>query len=485
MRNARTSRGAGPEGPVQALCAALVAAISLKPVNDPDLWWHLKTGDLIVTSGIPKGDTFSWTVPGRRWIAHEWLSQVLLWAVESVLGTAGLVVGAAGVVMVAFWIASRAVPGHATAGAALAVFGALVAAPVTGARPQMVNLIGLACVMAMVERIRSRTRRPQSAWLLIPLMVLWANMHSGFVLGFVVIGVYLLGDVVEGRFGTSDSHFSSPLLTRPFVIVILAAALGTTRNPNGIALWRYPFDTLRSDSMQTLIQEWQSPDFHQPMFWPLIAMPIAVALVLAKTSSRIELAHVLLLGASFAAALQSMRHVALFGIVVTALLSPHVDDLVRVRFSALIEQISSVRPGIVKALWVVVGVTALTPMLAQLSSNERNTDATLPVAATQHILDTPDLIDGDGWAEYGWGGWLIYNDIPVFIDGRADVYGDEFMFEWANTIHLTPDWDRPLETFGVDWILVQEDNPLAVVLDGDSRWVRTWSDEQAVIFEAN
>ena len=69
------------------LLAVLFAAPFALDV-DPDFWWHLRTGELIWHDGIPHNDPFSWTASGQAWTAHEWLSEALIYGVQSVGGYA-------------------------------------------------------------------------------------------------------------------------------------------------------------------------------------------------------------------------------------------------------------------------------------------------------------------------------------------------------------------------------------------------------------
>jgi hypothetical protein len=83
---------------------------------------------------------------------------------------------------------------------------------------------------------------------------------------------------------------------------------------------------------------------------------------------------------------------------------------------------------------------------------------------------------------YNWGGYLIWRDIPVFVDGRADVYGDEFLFYYRQTFDPQPTWQEPLDEFAVDYVLMERNDPLTTLLAASQGWQQAYSDDVAMIF---
>src|ERR1041384_5589068 len=158
----------------------LIFASALRPITDPDFWWHLKTGEHIVAvKSIPRTDIFSTLRFGSEWVTHEWLSEVLMYVVFRFLGYGGLIVGFAAVITVAFWIAYRRCQSR-TPHVFVAAFALLLATtatiPTWGARPQMFSLLFASVFLAILDKYyRGEDRR--SIWWLVPLMTLWANMH--------------------------------------------------------------------------------------------------------------------------------------------------------------------------------------------------------------------------------------------------------------------------------------------------------------------
>ena len=254
----------------EALFAIALLVIAVRHTTDPDLWWHLRTGEYILANGIPRTDVFSFTVPDHRWVTHEWLTQVFMWLVFQAGGLTALMLVFALITALAFWLVYRRCSGRPYLAAFVVLLAAFAAAITWGARPQMFNLLLLGLFLSIVEGVRGGVLSERAFWWLPPLTALWANLHSGYLLGVVLLAVYVVGESVPrwqaGGPGLSRAAWRRLLLVTP--LSFLAAVL----NPNGYHLWIYPFETLGSGAMQSYIVEWRPPDLHVPIFWPFAAL---------------------------------------------------------------------------------------------------------------------------------------------------------------------------------------------------------------------
>ena len=117
----------------------------------------------------------------------------------------------------------------------------------------------------------------------------------------------------------------------------------------------------------------------------------------------------------------------------------------------------------------------------KISENETAVDTEYPSLAVAYLQES-GLADERGYNTYIWGGYLIWHDIPVFIDGRADVYGDDFMEYYMQTFNVTQSWREPLDEYAVQYVLTDKYGTLAVLLETDMGWESTYVDELAQIF---
>jgi tetratricopeptide (TPR) repeat protein len=197
----RPRRGGVFDGLVSALPLAalvVVAAFALRRLDDFDTWWHLASGRWIVQNGsIPDHDVLSFTVPQNEWINLQWLYDVLLYAVWTVGGDSGLVIASAACFVLTFALLARHL-GRYTGALTTTLLLVWVAATVNERfliRPEMASFPLLAAIQLVLAEGRTNPRRLR--WLA-PLMALWANMHSLFILGIGAIVCTMAGAVVAG-----------------------------------------------------------------------------------------------------------------------------------------------------------------------------------------------------------------------------------------------------------------------------------------------
>jgi hypothetical protein len=134
--------------------------------------------------------------------------------------------------------------------------------------------------------------------------------------------------------------------------------------------------------------------------------------------------------------------------------------------------------------WVVLGLALLTGVAwaaTKIDMNETAVALQYPVTAVDY-LEQSGLTDKRGYNSYNWGGYLIWRGLPVFVDGRADVYGDDFLFYYRQSYEGHEDWQRPLDDFQVEYVLMERFSVLSTLLLNSPHWREAYSDEVARIF---
>lgn len=470
----------------EALFAIALLVIAVRHTTDPDLWWHLRTGEYILANGIPRTDVFSFTVPDHRWVTHEWLTQVFMWLVFQAGGLTALMLVFALITALAFWLVYRRCGGRPYLAAFVVLLAAFAAAITWGARPQMFNLLLLGLFLSIVEGVRGGMLSERAFWWLPPLTALWANLHSGYLLGVVLLAVYVVGESVPrwqaGGPALSRRAWRRLLLVTP--LSFLAAVL----NPNGYHLWIYPFETLGSGAMQSYIVEWRPPDFHVPIFWPFAALLALGVLALILSPRRPGLTDLLLFGGTAGAGLLSARHIPLFALAAAPIVCRYLEaSLAGTRLRGLVKPSPAAKTAralaLLNVLLLIVALGAgLFWIAARIAENDEAIEDNFPVAAVDYLVSA-GLEGARGYNSYEWGGYLIWRGFPVYIDGRADVYGDAFMHAYRRAYDARSDWRAPLDDFAVQYVLMQEDSPLATVLEESGDWERTYKDSLAVVYE--
>jgi len=459
-----------PRDLAMALLVLLGLSLPFWRLTSPDFFWHVKTGELIVRNlAPPTSDVFSFTNEGKHWVDHEWLSQLFMYGLYGAAGYAGsaLVFAAIGLVsvLVGYQLMRRLnVPEVLALG--LTALGIVLGFEFWIVRPAPISaaLLGLVYYNCYLFR-RGRAR---SLWPVVPLMVLWANVHGGYVLGLVLVGLLVVAELIAG--GLAGPRFRHA--ARVGVIAFLVTGL----NPYTYELWLYPFTYFVGDNHSiAIVSEWQAPQ----LFHSLGSIPLGVTILafvaLGASSGKADLWRigVALLFTFFA--LQSARHQLFFAVVIPPLLG----DLVAERWPGLLELPRRPISALLSFanLAAVVLVAAITVQTVATLGFQTGDTPKLNAAALPFPVDGANFISRNYpqsrvFNEYAWGGYLIYENWPemkVFIDGRADLHGDllaEYEVVWAGR----PGWDRILDRYSIDAVIFGSNSDLARLLRSDARW---------------
>ena len=472
-----------------ALFVIALFTMAVRETLDPDMWWHLRTGEYILQHGIPAQDVFTFTVPQNAWVTHEWLSQLIMWLVYLAGGLPSLILFFAALIALTYWLLYLACPGRPYLAAFIVLLTAITSAIVWGARPQIFNLLLTAVFVLIVEWVKDGQWRVRTLWWLPLLTLVWANLHSGYLLGVVLLGTYAVGDVAQRWLATPTERTLGKTAVAHLFGATGVSFLAAAVNPSGVELWIYPFLTLGSGPMQAYIQEWHSPDFHQTYFWPFAAMLALGVLGLIFRKERPTITELLLFLGTGAAGLLSARHIPLFAIVAAPILarswlSVDLDPkglTNRTGNNADSKPLGSLLVVLNWLLLVVAVGTAVIWSITKIGGNDAAIEARFPVAAVDY-LEASGLAEARGYNSYNWGGYLIWRGVPVFVDGRADVYGDPFLLYYRRTFDVLSGWQEPLDEYDVDYVLMESGSPLTAVLAVSPDWTEVYADDLAQIF---
>jgi hypothetical protein len=457
-------------------------AMTARNAVDPDLWWHLRTGQWIVETGhIPHSDPFSFTRAGSPWVSHEWLSEVAFYEIWKHTGAAGLIIFSAIVTTAGFMLLYLRCPGKTQGAAAAALaLGALAAAPSWGVRPQMFTFALASLMLWLLERGHER---PALLFWIPPLFLLWLNLHAGFALGPALLLACSIGLVWEAASGDTAWQEVRPYLLRVLLVVPACLAL-VPLNPSGAQLYRYPLDVLRSAGMRSFIVEWLPPDFHQLRYLPVFLIWLALLAALATSRSRPKARVLVPTLLTFLAALDAVRHIPIFVLLATPVIAAFLSlPLARFSPERPPASASGFRLAFRGAVLLLMAGFAVSRW-QNLARNQVQTEAEqFPSQAVEFLRSHP--MPTRLFAYYDWGGyaiWKLYPEYRVFVDGRADLYGDDMLHQFQKTVQFRAGWDQVLDTWGVQVVLVPQSSALAQALLLNEAWQVEYRDSRTVLF---
>jgi hypothetical protein len=467
-----------------AILALGLFTMAARGITDPDVWWHLRTGQLILQNHtVFHTDPYSFTRLGQPWINHEWLSEVLLFGIYRIAGFGGLIVAFAAVIAATLFLVFIRSPGRPYIAAVITLWGAVASAPTWGVRPQMFSLLLASIFLVLLE---ASERRPTLLWCTAPLMLLWVNLHAGYPIGLAFLAVFLVGEAIEAGLTPEPWQKSSPRLKQLAMAFGLCLALVAV-NPNGLRIYWYPVETLSSAAMHRFIHEWFSPDFHDPTYLPLLLMVLALIAGLALSPRCPRLRSLLLLLATIPAALRSMRHIPILVLAIVPVLAELAQTRLQESGATRLFRRpltgSAARTLVLNFLLLFTFSVFTVLRVREVVNRQGETEARHFPATAVAFLQAKHL-PGPLMNHYNWGGyfiWKLYPQYRVFMDGRADVYGDAFMTDFGACYYLTGDWRKALQTWDIRTVVLPPDAPLITALKSSPEWRQRYADSEAVI----
>lgn len=479
--------------------AILFIAIVL---SDPDYFWHLSAGQYIWEHrSLPSTDIFSYTFAGKPWVLHEWLFEIILFSVHSALGDSGVKIFTAAfataTVLVGYSIAKRllAKPYWAFL-LALALFYQIV--PNISPRPQLFTFLMFAIYLSILVDFKyfNDMRR---LWLLPVLMVVWVNSHGGYVAGLVLLVMFAACEWLI--YLLQKEHAQKERLKKLTVIAVVTIA-ATLINPYFVDHWIYPFTVMNMDASQNLITEWRSPDFHT-LRWKFFLLLVFSALSAAIYSEKRPDFTELVLSIFFiSAAFISIRHapisvlailflssVTLRHVPFTRIFSFVKTDQLLAHYRRLVGKGNDLGKTEYLFNWILLIITLIGCLLYYPvfhKDDEDKMNKTVPVKAVQFISDAG--ISGRGFSIYHYGGYLINQFYPeqlVFIDGRADLYGDKFIQEYLQIIEARAGWKEKLENHRIDYVIIARKSALQELLQTSADFKLVYEDEVNAVLLKN
>lgn len=460
-----------------------------RPLSDGDFWWHLKAGEYIInTRSIPKTDFFSFTNYGRAWVAHEWLSEAIFYSIYEKLGFNVLIVVFAVLTALAFWIAFKRSQSHPLIGGFATLLGVWTVLPTIGVRPRVFTLLLSSVYLAILLRY-ARRGEGRYLWWLVPLMALWVNLHGGFLVGLVLIGLVMIGIPLDAWANGEKLKTTWPPL-KTLSMVLVGCMLAVLLNPHGIWIYKFPFEIFLSPIQQQTVNDWLSPNFHQSEAVPLILLIFLTIAALALSPKRPRLSDLTFFLATLYMTLKSQRHMAILALVAAPMMADYLQNWVTSIFGGRMfspANSTSSNMGRKTTFYVVLFLLPLLAFTWKLTVTVFSAPSQLaidaPVKAVGYLKQ--NQITGNTFTDPNiWGGYLIWEmpENPVYIDGRIDMYGDEFVKEYLNIVYGYIDWREPFDGYGVKVVIVRPKSAIATTMRKAADWQQIYQDEMAVVF---
>jgi len=444
-------------------------------LTDVDLWGHLKFGeDILKTRTVPRYDSYSYSHHGQRWINHEWLAELLFYAVFKTATSTGLiflkvVLGFITTLLIFFSLKNK------TENSVLKIIFLTLALSVINygflTRPQVFTYLFFTLLLFLIDKYENAKK----SYLLYPIpfiFLLWCNLHGGFIAGVGFLFLYLIFKILERN------------ASKDLVIITSLAALLTLINPNGIGLWAFLVKSLSVP--RPYIYEWKMMEFASLYIGYFLLLLLTIIGIASSKVKKIpyELA-VLFIGAVFS--FLHHRHMVLFAISAAVYAPRYLDALLKSRFKKIEEKIPN-KAAISLIFLLFLYFLFMAPYKGEGNPFKIKIQDEYPLEAIYFMRDNG--ICGNIFPFFNWGEMCI-RELPVgnrvFFDGRyKTLYSDDFINGYFEVLYGRQNYKGFLSGFPeTDIMFLHRMNPLRLKLVNDREWVLVYSSTTGWIFLKN
>ncbi|MBI5085737.1 MAG: hypothetical protein HZB13_14200, partial [Acidobacteria bacterium] len=355
------------------------------------------------------------------------------------------------------------------------------------ARPHLWTMVLVAACAWLIQRdLRQHTRW---IWALVPLTVVWTNLHGGWLALVAILGIVSAGSAIETLLGQS-----SWITVRRYAFLAAACLAASLINPFTWHLHAHMAEYLTVDWIKDLIGEFKSPTFRaENMKQYELILLVSIAASGAALLRRNFVGPLLVLFWAHSS-LVSARHIPLFVAISLPFLA---EELTRLWTSWTATAKKSSVPGILGALaaesqagigrasvWAVLPFIVVASPLLALPWPKDFPPSRFPIKMVEKHAEL--LVRSRVYAEDQWADYLIYRLSPrqkVFFDGRSDFYGEQISREYCMLMNGTHRWKELMAKYDFNAVLIRPDWPLASLLKEQPGWRVVDDDTKAILFE--
>jgi len=444
---------------------------------DPDLWWHVKTGELILsTHRWATTDPYSYTARGMPWMSCEWLGDVvfaMVYRLGGLRGLESLLVVLASAVMLALYALATLRSGNSKAGFVAAAVLLTLANASFNLRPQMMGYLFLIVTLIALERFRQGKRG--AVWALPILFMIWINSHGSWIIGLGVVALYIGCGLANFQVGSLEGQrwSASERLRLETVFMLSLAAIMIT--PYGVRLAAYPFTVASSLPISVAnILEWQVMPFN--LIGGKIFLVLVLGFFLAQMAFRFSwrMFEILLFLFGTAMACLHVRFLLLF--------VPFFVPLMATILARGVPAYNKTKDQYLINLALMAGVViAMVHYFPSRSDMDKKVADQFPVQALAYMEQ--HSVPGPLFNSYGFGGYMVEAGYKTFIDGRSELFEQTGVLD--DYMHITmmkPGAIQVLNGYGIRSCLLQRDEPLSTVLASMADWQKLYSDNVSALY---
>ena len=438
-----------------------------------DYFWHIKAGKYMVNHGVLKKDVFSWYLNGKYWMSHEWLFEIILYCFKVIFRGYHLLaygfVCITSLLLILFFANKENYLKNTIIGMLWVIFAVILATFMQG-RPHLIsyNLLALT-----IWFLYDNYKNPDSKliYFLPVVSIVWANVHGGSSnLSYLFCFMFLIVGLFNINFTKLEMKRISKKQALKYLIIALACMLCININIHGFKMFVYPYQNMLDKTMLNSIMEWQPTDLSNPAHYLyLLLVAVILFIMISNKKKKINLIDLSLFAVALVLGLKSVRFWGYIYIIMSFVIFNYIEDE---------ELLNKPKRDLIVMSIILLSMACLNyKFLNHKLQRIHLNDEVIEIIKKEQPKRLFNM--------YDYGGELIYHDIPVFIDSRADLYSKYNYSDYLNISNLTKNFSSLMEKYDFDYYLV--DNKFAIngYLASDFDYTVIYKDENVSLYKKN
>lgn len=422
---------------------------------ETDFFWHIKAGEYMSKHGILTKDVFSWYMYGTSWMSHEWLFEIIIYNLTKLLGNSFNFIFpfvCISILELIFFIYNKKNYLKNIPFTLLWIIFNLLFVFYIQIRPHLISYIFLALTIWFLYDLY-KNENSKKIYILPFLSICWANVHGGSSnLGYIFCFIFLITGLFSFKFSKIEAKRINKKQAFKYLIVMILSMISVCINVHGFKMFLYPYQNMGDTLMLSNITEWQPTVLSDASHYPYFVLVILILFVFIFSKKKIQLIDFVLFGVSLLLGFKSIRFWSFTYIIMNFVVFDYVGKRKIDRSTCLGIFLLSLS----LILFSITNFPNLSP------SNDLLDEKVINILKTEKPKRLYNM--------YDYGGILIYNDIEVFVDGRADLYSKYNYKDYLNISSLKGDYPKLIDKYNFDYFLVSDKYQLYTYLKYNDKY---------------
>ena len=437
---------------------------------DPDYLWHIKAGEYMFNNGLLKHDVFSWVMNGKYWMSHEWLFEYIIFSMKKIFGiyhTAIYCFVCITSLLLFIFMSNREDYMKNILFTLVWMFFFLIICINVQVRPHLLSHILLAITTYLLFD-NYRNKDSKKIYLLPVVSILWSNIHGGSSnLIYILAIIFLICGLFEFKFKKLEANKISNVQIKRYLIVIILCMIGVCINIHGFKMFVYPYQNMMNSTMISNIAEWMPTSLNEPMHYIYFVLLLFIIGTMLFSKKKFEFIDIVLLAFCMYLGLKSIRFWFYTYIIMSFVIFKYIEK-------RKLDDYTDLGIMIISVMFIGLFIYKY-PMVFNGNYSfllkEKDIKA-IKECKAQRLFNM-----------YDYGGDLIYNDIPVFIDGRADLYSEGNYKDYLDISYLNSNSVELIDKYNFDYLLVDGTYPLSVYLKNNGNYELIYSRKDILLYK--